>query len=81
MTDPPTTTFQNGDATCTSYGNSAIFCAIEGMGHQWPGGAYGSPCEGSKEKCDLWIKHMGPTSYDIIANDAMWDFFQKHSLP
>ncbi|MBU0636278.1 hypothetical protein KKE06_04605 [Candidatus Micrarchaeota archaeon] len=80
-------TFENNNATCITYGPSmedteVSLCTIEDMGHQWPGGSYGSPCqEGLKsQKCMDWIKSMGPISQDISANEAMWEFFKKHPL-
>ncbi|MCK4731932.1 MAG: hypothetical protein KAT65_05675, partial [Methanophagales archaeon] len=30
--------------------------------------------------CLLWKETVGALSNDIIANDAMWEFFKKHSL-
>jgi polyhydroxybutyrate depolymerase len=70
----PRVTYKKGNATCVTYGpcdggSEVVFCTLNGAGHTWPGG---------KEftlKCG-----PGPVNRDISANDAMWDFFQKHPL-
>lgn len=71
-TGSPVTTFTNGAVHCETYaacaaGVEVTLCTIEGGGHQWPGG---TP-----------IPMLGETTTDIIADDAMWDFFQRHPLP
>ncbi len=70
----PTETFKNGDSHCDTYagcngGVEVILCTIDDGGHTWPGGA------------DLSSFGFGKTTQDLKANDAMWDFFQKHTLP
>lgn len=40
-------------------------CSMMGMGHCWPG----PPCS------------LGTANTDIIATDAMWDFFARYRLP
>jgi polyhydroxybutyrate depolymerase len=70
----PTETFKNGDSHCDTYsgctgGGEIVFCTVDDGGHTWPGGA------------DLSIFGFGKTTKDLIANDALWDFFQKHPLP
>jgi len=70
----PTQTFENGDSHCDTYvgcegGGQVVFCTVEGGGHTWPGGAA------------LLSLGLGKTTKDLSANDAMWDFFQKHALP
>jgi polyhydroxybutyrate depolymerase len=67
----PVTTYQHGDATCSTYddcdgGADVTLCTIDGGGHTWPGG--------------LAIPVFGKTSTDISATDAMWTFFSHHSL-
>lgn len=72
----PATTFQNGSASCRTFGNCAggtevVLCTMEGGGHTWPGGTY--------LRDDRWWKEaVGNLSTDISANDVMWDFFEKH---
>lgn len=66
------TTFQNGEAECETWsscdaGAEVTLCTISGGGHTWPGGET--------------IPGLGHVSDDLIANDAMWTFFQKHPLP
>lgn len=69
------TTYQAGDATCQTYncqqGAEVVLCTIDGGGHAWPGG----------QSYSLPGFDIGKTSQDISANEAMWQFFQKHSLP
>jgi polyhydroxybutyrate depolymerase len=65
------TSYQNGDATCVTHGGcnqgaDVVHCAIDGGGHQWPGG--------------LTIGGLGKNSNDLIATDAMWAFFAAHPL-
>ena len=72
----PIVTYQNGDVTCETYGNcdegaEVVLCTIEGGGHTWPGGRpYTIPG-----------LDIGPVTYDISANDAMWEFFESHPIP
>ncbi len=48
-------------------GSEAIFVAIEGMGHLWPGGVNALP------------EHVvGKSTDKIVANDVIWDFFLRH---
>jgi len=65
-------TFENGDSVCETWsgcdgGVDVVLCSVDGGGHTWPGGAV--------------IPSLGKTTMDLIANDAMWDFFQRHRLP
>jgi polyhydroxybutyrate depolymerase len=67
----PVVTFAQGDASCQTYddcdgGAEVTLCTIDGGGHTWPGG--------------IAIPPFGKTSGDISATDAMWAFFQAHSL-
>lgn len=80
-------TFQNGDATCITYqgcqDNAEVtLCTIDGMGHTWPGGtaSYGEACRRNPDgyMCRRLKETMGASSDDIIANDAMWEFFKRH---
>lgn len=64
-----TTTYQNGDATCVTHGGctggaDVVLCTIQDGGHQWPGGEE--------------IPFLGKKSNDLIATDALWDFFVAH---
>jgi len=68
-------TYQRGEVTCKTYtqcnqGTEITFCEIKNGGHTWPGGLpYKLP--GSD---------VGKTTYDISADEAMWEFFKKHTL-
>jgi polyhydroxybutyrate depolymerase len=71
-TGDPVQTYQNGDATCSTYqqcagGAEVELCTIDGGGHTWPGG---TP-----------VPTLGYTSTDINATAEMWKFFQRHPLP
>lgn len=64
-----TMTYQNGAATCVTHGGctdgaDVVMCTIDGGGHQWPGGDA--------------IPFLGMKSDDLIATDALWDFFVAH---
>ena len=70
----PTETFKKGDSHCDTYsgckdGAEVVFCTIDDGGHTWPGGM------------DMSALGFGKTTQDLMANDAMWDLFQKHPLP
>lgn len=70
-TGTPSETFKNGAAHCETTpscggGVEVVLCTIDGMGHCWPGQSF----------CPF-----GNASTDIRANDAMWEFFQRFSLP
>jgi polyhydroxybutyrate depolymerase len=63
------TTYQNGDTTCVTQGGcqggaDVTLCTVNGGGHQWPGGEE--------------LPFLGHKSDDIIATDALWDFFVAH---
>lgn len=49
-------------------GSEVIYYRIQGGGHTWPGH-------------NSILSLIGPVTYDINANDLMWEFFQRHSLP
>ncbi len=70
----PTETFRNGDSHCDTYaacagGAEVVQCTVDEGGHTWPGGV------------DLASFGFGKTTQDLSANDAMWEFFQRHPLP
>ncbi len=70
----PAETFKKGDSHCDTYsgcngGAEIVFCTVDDGGHTWPGGL------------DMSTLGFGKTTMDLSANDAMWDFFQKHPLP
>jgi polyhydroxybutyrate depolymerase len=48
-------------------GAEVVLYLIEGGGHTWPGQPAPVP----------WI---GRATHNLVANDIIWDFFQKHSL-
>lgn len=63
------TTYTNGAASCVTHtgctsGADVVFCTIAGGGHQWPGGDA--------------LPLLGTKSDDLIATDAIWDFFVAH---
>jgi len=62
-------TYQNGDTTCVTHGGcdagaDVVLCTVTDGGHQWPGGET--------------LPFLGKKSDDIIATDALWDFFVAH---
>ena len=68
----PRETSKKGEVTCVTYDNckdgaEINLCTATGGGHAWPGG---TP-----------VPLLGRTTTDIVATDAMWDFFVKHPLP
>lgn len=70
-TDTPKQTLLNGTAHCEAYeacdaGVSVTLCTLEGEGHCWPGQT---------------ICPFGAATTDLIADDAMWDLFEKTTLP
>jgi len=74
--DASTQTFQNGDSTCDTWAGcgqngEVTLCTVDGGGHTWPGGLV----------LDDAGAGVGHTTLDIIADDALWDFFQKHPMP
>jgi polyhydroxybutyrate depolymerase len=65
------TVFEMGDSTCVAYsgcrdGAVIELCTVQNGGHTWPGGNV-TPAGGI-------------TTRDLIANDAMWDFFLAHPM-
>lgn len=64
--EPTRVSYHNGDVTCRAGDRDmVVYCQITGGGHTWPGG---TP-----------VPLAGPTSTDIDASAAMWDFFAKHT--
>ncbi len=68
----PRETSKKGEVTCVTYdgckaGAEVNLCTVASGGHTWPGG---TP-----------VPSLGHTTTDIVATDAMWDFFVKHPLP
>ena len=49
-------------------GTEVILYRIEGGGHTWPGRPW-------------TLSWLGKTTRDIVANDLIWDFFEKHPRP
>lgn len=47
------------------------FVIVVGGGHTWPGSDFSANLE----------RIMGPTTFDVSANEAMWEMFQRHQLP
>ncbi len=71
--------YKKGKASCYVYDECDGFsevglCIIEGAGHTWPSGEYFPNTDKFKEA-------VGEINYDLAANDIIWDFFKKHSLP
>lgn len=65
-------TSNKGAVRCVTYDNckdgaEVSLCTVTGGGHTWPGG--------------MPVPVLGITTTDIVATDAMWDFFAKHPLP
>lgn len=56
--------------TCPD-GSEMTFVIVVGGGHSWPGSEFSAKIE------DV----VGPTTFDIDANEAMWEMFQRHQLP
>ena len=68
----PAVTYDQGDARCETVVGcpqdaAVTLCTIEGGGHQWPGGEE--------------FPGGGHLSMDLIATDAIWDFFVAHPHP
>lgn len=66
------TTYENGVASCVTHGGctagaDVVLCTIQNGGHQWPGGDT--------------LPFLGNNTNDLIATDAIWDFFLAHPKP
>jgi polyhydroxybutyrate depolymerase len=74
--DDPQPGYSGGDASCERHAHCAAgaevaLCTIAGGGHTWPGGLD-----------NFLIEHIaGKVSRDLSASDAIWAFFERHSLP
>lgn len=69
--DAGSESYRKGDVSCVSHtecedGVEVTLCTIQGMDHCWPG----------QDICPY-----GPSTNNISANDAIWQFFSKFSLP
>jgi polyhydroxybutyrate depolymerase len=81
-------TYRNGKATCITFdqclnGSAVSLCTVEGMGHNWAGHDYGlNACitNPNGTLCTCYVAMAGDTCSDINANDAMWDFFNRHPM-
>ncbi|HSO37305.1 MAG TPA: PHB depolymerase family esterase [Labilithrix sp.] len=67
-----TVVYQNGDVSCTKWGGCTAnadveLCTVTGGGHQWPGG---EP-----------LPYGGSPTPNLIASDAIADFFLAHPMP
>ena len=69
-------TYRQGGARCGAWdcaaGAEVELCTVEGGGHVWPGN--GDDVE-SDDPCG------GTASSDLVANDHLWVFFNRHRLP
>jgi polyhydroxybutyrate depolymerase len=66
----PTTSYEQGDVTCSRWTGCADdqvveFCLAQGAGHTWPGS------EGSETLLGAYGE--GETTFDIVATDYMWE--------
>jgi polyhydroxybutyrate depolymerase len=64
-----------GGSFCDTYsscegGAEAALCTLDPMGHCWPGGSE-----------SLCLALIGPYNDDINANEHMWEFFRRFTLP
>ncbi|GEM_PF-5034667 len=82
-------TYSNGNAICITYKEcldnaDVTLCTINGLGHSWPGKkTYEIDACRTRPNgyvCRRWKEAIGPLDSDIIANDAIWEFFKKHPL-
>lgn len=75
-TGEPTNTYENGAAVCETVSEcdgdvSVTLCSIEGAGHCWPG----RPCP---ERLGGLV---GEPTFDLDANEVMWELFSRTVLP
>ena len=68
-------TLATGEVRCMSHGEcrsgaEVTLCTVNGGGHTWPGGA-----------SVPWIAGQGKTNHDVVADDLIWAFFEKHPMP
>jgi len=75
--DPtPTDSEISATVTRTAYaacqgGADVELYAVEGGGHAWPGSELSKASESI----------LGPTTFDIVANEVIWQFFTDHPMP
>jgi len=63
-------------------GGEVEFYLLDGAGHTWPGGEYGTDaCERKPDGrlCQQWKDHAGAISR-FNANEKMWEFFSKYKI-
>ncbi len=71
----PSVTYDVGEVTCQSWagcdaGAEVVLCSVAGGGHTWPGGG------------DIIARFTGEhQTEDIIATEALWEFFERHPMP
>lgn len=80
-----TRTFRSkGAAKCVTTtrcaaGSEVAFCTVEGGGHTWPGGTFGPLCERESSRACATLKSvLGPLSEDLLASEAILEFFGRH---
>jgi polyhydroxybutyrate depolymerase len=56
--------------TCPG-GATVQLYVVEGGGHTWPGSQFSQ----------AGVAALGPTTFDIDANQVIWAFFQAHPMP
>lgn len=69
----PTEIFRNNSAVCRTWtgcrqGADVVLCTLEGVPHCWPG-----------RGCPIFV--VAPGHQDMNANDHMWRFFSRFTLP
>ena len=72
----PEVSYENGAATCETVDEcdgevSVTLCSIEGAGHCWPG----QPCP------ERFGSVLGEPTFDIDANEVIWELFSRTALP
>jgi polyhydroxybutyrate depolymerase len=80
QTEPASSPTSAGDTTCVTYrdcpiGIEVTGCSVAGGGHCW----FGSPDCGTGGG-PIGLAVVGANSNTLDNNDAIWDFFQRHSL-
>ena len=68
-------TFAAGTVRCLTHdgcrdGAEVSLCTVEGGGHTWPGG-----------RAVPFFVGQGSTNHDVVADDLIWAFFEKHPMP
>jgi polyhydroxybutyrate depolymerase len=70
-----TVTLAAGSVTCETHGEcrdgaEVTLCTVQGGGHTWPGGS-----------TVPFFAGQGSTNHDVVADDLIWSFFEKHPMP